>query len=99
MVLRSPSRVRCAGLRPPLTAPTGRSSAHPTHSFFKRGRNIGWRWVCGRNRQLHLVEYDYTQVESAMKKGQLASEFKTVIGESYRESARRARQKRRNDFP
>src|SRR5215813_3315374 len=36
-VLRSPSRVRCAGLRPPLTAPTGRSSAHPTHSDFKRG--------------------------------------------------------------
>src|SRR5215467_2670717 len=28
MVPRSPSRVRCAGLRPPLTAPTGRSSAH-----------------------------------------------------------------------
>src|SRR6516225_5158665 len=25
MVPRSPSRVRCAGLRPPLTAPTGRS--------------------------------------------------------------------------
>src|SRR5215469_14622618 len=37
-VLRLPSRVRCAGLRPPLTAPTGRSSAHPTHSDFKRGR-------------------------------------------------------------
>ena len=37
MVLRSPSRVRCAGLRPPLTAPTGRSSAQPTHSNFKRG--------------------------------------------------------------
>jgi len=37
-VLRAPSRVRCAGLRPPLTAPTGRSSAHPTHSNFKRGR-------------------------------------------------------------
>src|SRR5262249_97043 len=36
-VLRSPSRVRCAGLRPPLTAPTGRSSAHPTPSDFKRG--------------------------------------------------------------
>src|SRR5215471_10852078 len=39
-VLRSPSRVRCAGLRPPLTAPTGRSSAHPTHSDFKRGRLV-----------------------------------------------------------
>ena len=36
-VLRSPSRVRCARLRPPLTAPTGRSSAHPTHLDFKRG--------------------------------------------------------------
>jgi len=39
-VLRSPSRVRCAGLRPPLTAPTGRSSTHPTHSNFKRGQRI-----------------------------------------------------------
>jgi hypothetical protein len=29
---------RFAGLRPPLTAPTGRSSA--THSFFKRGQDI-----------------------------------------------------------
>src|SRR6516225_2237413 len=27
-VLRSPSRVRCAGLRPPLTAPTGPHLAH-----------------------------------------------------------------------
>src|SRR4029077_16545184 len=39
-VPRSPSRVRFAGLRPPLTAPTGRSSAHPTHSDFKRGHNM-----------------------------------------------------------
>jgi hypothetical protein len=60
--------------------------------------NIGWRWVCRRNPQ-NLVEYDYTQVESAIKKGQLASEFDTVIGERYWESARRARQKRRNVFP
>src|SRR6201997_2250489 len=40
-VPRSPSRVRFAGLRPPLTASTGRSSAHPTHSDFKRGKKIG----------------------------------------------------------
>jgi Acetyltransferase (GNAT) domain len=36
-VLWSPSRVRCAGLRPPLTAPTGRYHHTPTHSDFKRG--------------------------------------------------------------
>src|SRR5271165_6475595 len=36
-VLRAPSRVRFAGLRPPLTAPAGRSSSDPTHSDFKRG--------------------------------------------------------------
>ena len=60
---------------------------------------IGWRWVCRRNPRLHLVEYDYTQVASAMKKGQLASEFKTVIEESYGESSRRARQKMRSEFP
>ena len=36
-VLRAPSRVRFAGLRPPLTAPAGRSSLDPTHSDFKRG--------------------------------------------------------------
>src|SRR5246127_1085075 len=41
-VPRSPSRVRFAGLRPPLTAPTGRSSAHPTHSDFKRGSSINY---------------------------------------------------------
>jgi hypothetical protein len=37
-VLWSPSRVRCAGLRPPLTAPTGRFAAHPTNplEFQKR---------------------------------------------------------------
>jgi hypothetical protein len=39
-VLRSPSRVRCAGLRPPLTAPAGRSLSDPTHSDFKRGGSL-----------------------------------------------------------
>jgi hypothetical protein len=60
---------------------------------------VGKRWVCRRNPRSHLIEYDHTQIASAMKKGQLNSKIETVMGESYRESRRRARQVRRADFP
>jgi hypothetical protein len=65
----------------------------------KNIRDVGPRWVCRRNPRLHLIEYDDTQVASAIKKGQLASEIKAVMGESYRESRRKARQVQRTDFP
>jgi hypothetical protein len=60
---------------------------------------VGPRWACRRNPRSHLIEYDHTQIANAIKKGQLASKIKGVMGESYRESRRRARQVNRADFP
>jgi hypothetical protein len=65
----------------------------------KNIKDVGPRWVCRRNPRSHLIEYDHTQIASAMNKGQLNSKIKTVMGESYRGSRRRARQVQRADFP
>jgi hypothetical protein len=65
----------------------------------KKIRDVGPRWVCRRNPRSHLIEYDHTQIASAMQKGQLDSKIKAVMAESYRESRRRARQVQRADFP
>jgi hypothetical protein len=65
----------------------------------KNIKDVGPRWVCRRNPRSHLIEYDHTLIANAMKKGQLISKIKAVMGESYRESRRRARQVKRADFP
>ena len=42
----------------------------------KEGKNkFVWMWICERNRDLHKVEYDSTQVDRAISDGGLASLF------------------------
>ena len=64
MVLRSLSRVRCAGLRPPLTAPTGRSSTHPTHSNFKRGKKVENH---AHSVAIHFMHYNFVRIHQSLR--------------------------------